>query len=448
MSGGSGNGLDALVEASGLAADTWVLGALLILGFLVLGLVLAGGIRRVTDRLTPRFDEFGRDLDQSGRLAREEVAALRNAQGAEARGLREEISNRLGENAAFQKSQLDSFQRQISELREANENQMRRMRETIETRLDTLRAENSAKLDEMRRTVDEKLQGTLEKRLGESFKQVSERLEKVHTALGEMSTLATGVGDLKKVLTNVKTRGTWGEIQLGNILEMILSPGQYEANVATRPGSSERVEFAVRMPGQGTGREESVWLPIDAKFPKEDHERLVDAIDRADPEAVEAAARQLEASLRDSARTISAKYINPPHSTDFAVLFLPTESLYAEVLRRPGLAEAMQRDHRVTVAGPTTLAALLNSLQMGFRTLAIQERSSEVWKVLGGVKAEFGKFGEVLDRVRKKLGEASNVVDQAGVRQRAVERRLRDVESLPDRLGPGPVAPPPADDEA
>ncbi len=412
-----------------ISIEIWLLAGVFLLGIMLLAVMLARLPASLLQRLSPRVDEFDRNLDKSASQHREELAALRTTQGEEARQLRNELMQRMNEGTSFQKSQLESFQKNITELREVNDRQIQAVRETLERKLDALRQDNSRKLDEMRQTVDEKLQGTLEKRLGESFKQVSERLEKVHSALGEMSNLATGVGDLKKVLTNVKTRGTWGEIQLGNILELILTPDQYAANVETNPGSGERVEYAVRMPGKNDS--DVVWLPIDAKFPKEDYERLLDAVERASPEDVEAATRQLEVSLRDSAKTISTKYINPPLSTDFAVLFLPTESLYAEVLRNPGLSEELQRQFRVTVAGPTTLAALLNSLQMGFRTLAIQQRSSEVWKVLGGVKTEFGKFGGVLEKVKKKLNEATNVVDQAGVRQRAVARQLKDVEALP-----------------
>jgi DNA recombination protein RmuC len=271
----------------------------------------------------------------------------------------------------------------------------------------------------------------LEKRLGESFRQVSERLEQVHKGLGEMQNLAIGVGDLKKVLTNVKTRGTWGEMQLGNLLEQILTPEQYAQNVATKQGSAERVEFAIKLPGRDTHDGKTVWLPIDAKFPKEDYERLVEASERADADAVEQAAKQLELRIKAEAGDIRDKYIDPPNTTDFGILFLPTESLYAEVLRRNGLMETLQREFRVVVTGPTTLAALLNSLQMGFRTLAIEKRSSEVWAVLGAIKTEFGKFGGIIEKVQKKLQEASNVIDTAATRTRTIERKLRTVEGLP-----------------
>jgi DNA recombination protein RmuC len=302
-------------------------------------------------------------------------------------------------------------------------------RKTINERLGEIQQDNAKKLEDMRKTVDEKLQSTLEERLGASFKIVSERLEQVHRGLGEMQSLASGVGDLKRVLTNVKTRGTWGEIQLEAMIEQVLTTNQYAKNMATRPGSSERVEFAIRFPG----RDEDcpVWLPIDAKFPMEDYQRLVDAQDQADLAGIEQAAKALENRIRLEAKSIADKYLEPPHTTDFAVLYLPTEGLYAEVIRRPGLADSLQRDHRVTLAGPTNLLALLNSLQMGFRTLAIEQRSSEVWQVLGQVKTEFGKFGAVIEATEKKLQEASNKFSEVGRRKRAIDRSLKEVEALP-----------------
>ena len=307
--------------------------------------------------------------------------------------------------------------------------QLNRTTQMVDAKLGELRVANDAKLEEMRRTVDEKLQGTLEKRLGDSFKQVSERLEAVFKGLGEMQNLARGVGDLSKILTNVKTRGTWGEVQLGNLLEQILTPEQFGRNVAVNPNENARVEFAIKLPGQADDR--PVWLPIDAKFPLEDYQRLVEFAEKADVAGVESAAKALENRVLGQAADIAAKYIHPPYSTDFGVLFLPTEGLYAEVLRRPGLAERLQRDYRVVVTGPTTIAALLNSLQVGFRTLAIQQRSAEVWEVLGAVKTEFGKFSAVLGSIRKKLEAASKEIDETGVRTRAIERKLRDVEALP-----------------
>ncbi len=310
---------------------------------------------------------------------------------------------------------------------------LKQMTDSLDKKFTALRGELTQHLTTIRHTVDEKLQTTLEKRLGESFKQVSHRLEQVYKGLGEMQTLAAGVGDLKKVLTNVKVRGTWGEVQLGNLLEQLFSPDQYERNVATKKGSNNRVEFAINMPGRGDQKEERVWLPIDAKFPQEDYLRLLDATQQADAEAVEAAARQLEQAIKREAKSICEKYINPPQTTDFAILFLPTEGLYAEVLRRPGIVELLQREYRVNITGPTTLAAMLNSLQMGFRSLAIQRRSSEVWQVLAGIKLEFEKFGQVLTKVQKKLQEASHTIDNASTRTRVIERKLRKVEVLPEQ---------------
>jgi DNA recombination protein RmuC len=332
--------------------------------------------------------------------------------------------------ASAQREQFDSFGQRITRLTESNEQRLELVRSTVDTRLKAIQDDNAVKLEKMRQTVDEKLQGTLDKRLGDSFKIVSDRLELVHKGLGEMQSLAQGVGDLKRVMTNVKARGTWGEVQLGSILEQVLAPDQYEKNVATK-GGSERVEFVIRLPGSDDTGSEVVWLPIDAKFPQEDYLRLVEAADAVDEAGVAEAIKALVNRVKASAKDIHDKYINPPKTTDFAILFLPTEGLYAEVLRRPGLAEQLQRDYRVSLAGPTTLAALLNSLQMGFRTLAIQKRSSEVWSILGAVKQEFGKFGDVLDRVRKNIEAASKTIDDAGTRTRAIERRLRSVEALP-----------------
>lgn len=294
-----------------------------------------------------------------------------------------------------------------------------------------LRKTVEKQLEQMRVTVDEKLQGTLEKRLGESFKLVSERLEQVHKGLGEMQGLAVGVGDLKKVLTNVKTRGTWGEVQLGSLLEQILTPDQYDKNVMTKASSTEAVEFAIRLPGRSDDKSEIVWLPIDAKFPTEDYQRLLEAQDRADVVATELAGKQLEERIRGCAKDIATKYIHPPETTDFGILFLPTEGLYAEVLRRPGLSEFLQRQHRVTIAGPTTLGAMLNSLQMGFRTLAVEKRSSEVWTLLGAVKTEFSNYGKILEKVQKKLNEASNTIDAARSKTNNIQTKLRKVESMP-----------------
>jgi DNA recombination protein RmuC len=319
----------------------------------------------------------------------------------------------------------------LSKMAEQIDKKLHDLKVAVETKLTQIQTDNSAKLEKMRETVDEKLQGTLEKRLGESFSRVSEQLAQLHSGLGEMKVLAADVGNLQKVLTNVKTRGTWGEVQLGNLLDQILAPEQYARNVKTKPSGRELVEFAIKLPGRDEDSGKPVWLPIDAKFPKEDYERLVDAAERSDAEAVEQAAKNLESRVRSQARDIRDKYIEPPHTADFGLLYLPTEGLYAEVLRRPGLADSIQREYRIVVVGPTTLAALLNSLQMGFRTLAIQQRSSEVWKVLGAVKTDFRKFGDLLNGIKKKLDDAGSTIDEAVDRSRQLEKKLKKVEALP-----------------
>ncbi|RJX34108.1 MAG: DNA recombination protein RmuC [Oxalobacter sp.] len=325
----------------------------------------------------------------------------------------------------------DTLHQSIATLTESNAQRMAEVRATLEEKIQALQADNAAKLEEMRKTVDEKLHATLEQRLGESFKLVSDRLEKVHQGLGEMQQLAVGVGDLKRVLTNVKTRGTWGEVQLEMLLEQVLTPDQYAKNVETVPGTGERVEFAISLPGKGDDRI-PVWLPIDAKFPKEQYERLAEASEHADVEGVASAGRELERVIRTEAKTIADKYLSPPLTTDFAILFLPTEGLYAEVMRRPGLADELQRNHRVSIAGPSTLSALLNSLQMGFRTLALEKRSSEVWQVLGAVKTEFSKFGEVLAATKATLERAAKNIESAEVRTRQMTRKLKSVEAMPN----------------
>jgi DNA recombination protein RmuC len=342
--------------------------------------------------------------------------------------LAERLEKGQGEARKVQKEGQEAVAEQIKALTESNEKRQEAIRETLNTNLEQLRKDNEAKLEQMRATVDEKLQGTLETRLGESFKLVSERLELVHKGLGEMQTLATGVGDLKRVLTNVKSRGGWGEVQLAMLLEDLLTPDQYAKNVRIRPDSGEMVEFAVRLPGKAEGT--PVYLPIDAKFPHEDYDRLLTAQESGVPEEVEKAAMALERAVRAQAKTISEKYVHPPHSTDFAIMYLPTEGLFAEVIRRPGLCSEVQATHRVMLTGPTTLAALLTSLQMGFRTLAIEKRSSEVWQVLGAAKAEFRKYGEVWNKLGKQLDTAKKTVEEAGRRTRAVERKLRDVETI------------------
>jgi DNA recombination protein RmuC len=388
-----------------------------------------------------RFAVLEKGLERLEKTIREELANNRQEGSATAKQNREELNqsfstlNRtlvttMGELAAQQKHLLDSFADRLTELTRLNEQKLEQVRGTIEQRLMYLQEENSKKLEQMRETVDEKLHATLEQRLGESFKLVSERLELVHKGLGEMQTLASGVGDLKKVLTNVKTRGTLGEIQLGNLLEQIMSPEQYEQNVATKKEGGERVEFAVKLPA-GEERGGHIWLPIDSKFPLEDYQRLLDAQEEGNAQLAQEAARQLEARIKLEAKTIREKYVEPPCTTDFAIMFLPIEGLFAEVLRRTGLWETLQREYRVVVTGPTTLTALLNSLQMGFRTLAIQKRSSEVWQLLGAVKGEFGKFADILAKTQKKLQEASNTIESAAVRTRAIERRLRTVQELP-----------------
>lgn len=367
----------------------------------------------------------------AARHGREELAGSINA-------FSESLGGRMVEIAQLQQNQLDIFGGQLNGLGQALDQRVERLRETVEARLRTLQEDNSQKLEQMRATVDEKLHATLEHRLGESFQLVSDRLERVYQGLGEMQSLASGVGDLKKVLTNIKTRGTWGEVQLGALLDQVLTTDQYARNIATKEGSSDRVEFAIKLPGRSDADGSSIWLPIDAKFPQEDFQRLVDAQEQASQTGVEEAGKMLEIRIKGEAKSIREKYIDPPHTTEFAIMFLPTEGLYAEVIRRTGLCEVLQREYRVTVAGPTTLTALLNSLQMGFRTLAIEKRSSEVWALLGAVKTEFGRFGEVLEKTKKKLEEASSTIESASVRSRQIEKKLRDVQQLPagqaDRL--------------
>ena len=388
------------------------------LGALVAGLLVFLWPRRAPD--------FSAPFEAQTQQLRDELTRLRQEQGTQNQQQRTELAQSIHQ---FAQTISAPITQSVGLLTESNAQRLGELRHTLEARIKDLQTGNEQKLDAMRATVEEKLQSTLDARLGASFKLVSERLEQVHKGLGEMQGLAGSVGDLKRVLTNVKTRGIFGEMQLAALLEQVLTPEQYASNIATKPGSNDRVEFAIRLPGRGT--EAPVWLPIDAKFPREDYERLLDAQDRADPQAAEAAAQALESRVRGEAKTIAGKYLSPPQTTDFALLFLPTEGLYAEILRRPGLFENLQREYRVTVCGPTNLLAFLNSLQMGFRTLAIEQRSSEVWQVLGAVKTEFGRFGEVLDKVRKKLDEATSQIDATGVRSRAIERKLKGVEALP-----------------
>jgi len=383
----------------------------------------SGQIASLTKTSSEKLDGIRTEFTTGAKQLREEVIAA-------LKGITEATTKTMGELANIQKTQLETMSSTIGKLSDTNEKKLEAVRVTVEGKLQSMQIDNAKQLDQMRQTVDEKLQGTLEKRLGESFKQVSERLEQVHKGLGDMQTLATGVGDLKKVLTNVKTRGTWGEVQLGTLLEQVLNPDQFANNVATKDGR-ERVEFAIKLPGQGANQDETVWLPIDAKFPVEDYQRLIEAQERTDVEGVEMAGKQLENRVKTCARDISEKYLNPPKTTDFGILFLPIEGLFAEVIRRTGLIEVIQREYRVVIAGPTTLWSILNSLQMGFRTLAIQKRSSEVWNLLAAVKTEWTKYGDVLVAVEKKLHQASNTIEKAKVRSRAVGRKLKDVQELP-----------------
>ena len=397
---------------------------------------LLNGFAEINDRLER---ELRREISDSARGSRQELASTLAT-------FQHTLVQQSAEATRTQNTQIDAFSRQLSMLQqslsdtlttqlqsvgESNARRMGEVRETLENQLAQLQQSNSAKLDEMRRTVDEKLHNTLETRLGQSFKQVADRLEQVHKGLGEMQTLAQGVGDLKHLLTNVKTRGIFGEAQLAALLEQVFTVDQYAAQVVTRRGGKNPVDFAIKLPGRSDSGE-PLWLPIDAKFPNEDYERLLDAQQRADGPAAEVAGKALELRIRLEAKSISEKYIEPPYTTDFAILFLPTEGLYAEVLRRPGLIECLQREHRITLAGPTTLLAMLNSLQMGFRTLALEKRSSEVWQVLGAVKTEFGKFGDVLAKVKSQTETVLNTLSSAEQRSRVMGKALRNVEALPD----------------
>lgn len=398
---------------------------IVILLSLILRKVSARGGEKTEDIIRDEFRASREEAMQGARSLREELTATQ-------KDAHVTVIQAISEMNKSQRDSLAAIEQRLKGLSDTNEARLGGLRDTLDSKMKALQESNDKKLDQMRQTVDEKLQSTLEKRLGESFKIVSERLEAVQRGLGEMQSLATGVGDLKRVLTNVKARGTWGEVQLGAILEQMLTPDQYEKNVKVHPSSGEIVEFAVCLPGTGSEANSNVWLPIDAKFPQENYQRLIDATERADTETVEQSLKALTRDIENSAKDISKKYIEPPATTDFAILFLPTEGLYAEVLRQPGLLERLQDTYRVVVAGPTTLSAILNSLRMGFRTLAIEKRSSEVWQVLAAVKTEFGKFGEVLDKVKGQLETASNTIDQTGVRTRAMERKLRDVEALPE----------------
>jgi DNA recombination protein RmuC len=395
------------------------------------GWIVQWAARRATQaRFDARIERLERELRQTIDASADRASMQIGARVAQ---LQDALTAHVTQITGVQAEQLGGYgrvmQQQLADLTAAIQRHLAEVRTTLETRLQALQQGNETRLEQMRATVEEKLQTTLDGRLGESFRLVSERLEQVHRGLGEMQALAAGVGDLKRVLGNVKSRGVFGEVQLAALLEQVLLADQYAANVATRPGSSDRVDFAIRLPGRNG--DTAVWLPIDAKFPIEDYERLVAAQERADAAGAEEAGRALENRVRGESRTLREKYVEPPHTTDFAVLFLPTEGLFAEVLRRPGLAEALNRELRVVVAGPTTLAAMLNSLQMGFRTLAIEQRSSEVWQVLGAVKTEFARFGEWLGRVREQVGTVSRTLEQADTRTKQMQRKLREVEALP-----------------
>ncbi|MGZ8290625.1 MAG: DNA recombination protein RmuC [Telluria sp.] len=419
------------------------------IGVAIIVVLQVAALLRGRGRDTERMErELRAELQASAQATRQEIgASLAQYHAATVQqldSLRQQsmlqASSGREEQAVALKRFADTLQRTLAALTESHSQRMAEVRATLENKIRDLQTDNSNRLEEMRKTVDEKLHATLETRLTESFKQVSERLERVHQGLGEMQQLALGVGDLKRVLTNVKTRGTWGEVQLEMLLEQMLTPDQYAKNVETVAGTNARVEFAIKLPGLTDGGA-PVWLPIDAKFPKEQYERLVEAADRADADGVAMFGRELERAVRNEAKTICEKYLSPPHTTDFAILFLPTEGLYAEVMRRPGLADDLQRTLRVSIAGPSTLAAILNSLQMGFRTLALEKRSSEVWEVLGAVKTEFGKFGDVLSATKLTLERAAKNIENAEVRSRQMARKLKSVEALPSEaaqllLGP------------
>lgn len=357
--------------------------------------------------------------------------ALQSSQERTDRSVRDEIAKFRAEMQTQVQQERTELSGSLKSFGDSVEQKMEAVRLAVDEKLNQIKDDNTRQLDRMRETVDEKLQSTLEKRLGESFRQVSERLEQVHQGLGDMRNLAAGVGDLKKVLTNIKTRGTWGEVQLGALLEEILAPEQYAKNVKIHEHSNDFVEFAIKLPGQGDANTEPVWIPVDAKFPVEDYQRLLDAQERADIVAADEATRQLETSIKKAAKDISQKYLSPPKTTDFGIMFLPSEGLYAEVIRRTALVQVLQRQYHIVVSGPSTFAAFLNSLQMGFRTLAIQKRSGEVWRVLGEVKTAFGKFGDSLDAVRKRLEQAASSVDDAQRKSRTLQNRLRAVEELP-----------------
>lgn len=395
---------------------------LLILGSVIIILILIWlTYKKITGESQINIKD---ELSRVDKSFRDELSRNRDEISKVGKAQREELSNAI-------KLFGDQLFDQLSKLIQTNEQKFDKLQNRVESQLKEIQENNSKKLEEMRHTVDEKLHSTLEKRLGESFKLVSERLEQVYKGLGDMQELARGVGDLKNVLANVKTRGGWGEIQLENLIEQILTRDQYEKNVSTKKGSNDKVEIAIKLPGRNLSKNDIVWLPIDAKFPVEDYQRLLEAQESSNVTLINEAQKGIETRIKNEAKKIADKYIDPPHTTDFAIMFLPIEGLYAEVLRRPGIAETLQREYRVTISGPTTLTALLNSLQMGFRTLAIEKRSSEVWKVLGSVKNEFGTFGTLLEKTQKKLQEASNTIDEAAKSTRKIEKHLNKVQELP-----------------
>lgn len=419
-----------------MQAALLALNVIILLGIIALYLRKQNGnyLNELRTELEKTKEDMRRLLVEQATQNRQEAnvaAKLNREELAQSIGnMNQSLINNIGEVASQQKNLLDSFSKRLSDMTTMNETKLERIRGTVEEKLIQLQQDNNQKLEQMRATVDEKLHATLEQRLGDSFKLVCERLELVHKGLGEMQTLANGVGDLRKVLTNVKTRGTLGELQLENLLDQTLTVEQYDKNVITKKGSNDRVEFAVKIPDKNN-KNQFIHLPIDSKFPLEDYHRLLDAYEEGNSQAVSENTKLLDTKIKNEAKSIRDKYIDPPNTTDFAIMFLPIEGLFAEVLRKPGLWESIQREYRVVIAGPTTLTAVLNSLQLGFQTLAIQTRSSEVWQVLSGVKTEFGKFGDILDKTQKKLQEASNHIDQASVRTRAIERKLRKVQELP-----------------
>jgi DNA recombination protein RmuC len=410
------------------SAILWLLLALTALNAVLLGVILARSASRARGRADPLRDELRQGREEAGRAARESRDELSHGLAA----ANETLAVTLTSMGDVQRAQLDGISRSLKELSESNQASLERVRVTVDASVREMQAGNEKKLEEMRTTVDEKLHVTLEKRLGESFKLVSDQLESVQKGLGEMQSLATGVGDLKRVLTNVKARGTWAEVQLGALLAEILAPGQFEKNVHVEAGDAEVVEYAIRLPGPKDEAGSCVWLPIDSKLPQEDYIRIQDAADLGDADATRLATDALARAIRLAAQDIHRKYVKPPHTTDFAIMFLATEGLYAEVVRQPALVDDLQQRCRIVVAGPSTLAALLSSLRMGFQTLAIEQQAVEVWRVLGGVKTEFAKFHDVLARVKRQLDTASHTIDQTGVRTRAMERKLRAVEQLPD----------------